>query len=315
MNKLPKPGDLFPYPSEDYSVGISSGLDRLPTELLDDICIHLSHQALDRLARTCKDLYEKVQPAIYRHLGQDGRNDVLDWACWKGRFATARSAVRFGAQINRAGPYAVCPLHQACRRQGDRDKDLSLELIEWLVERGADPNALDYRGYTALHYATEERVVMALLKGGADSSIRGERSPSVLCAMLDDYNSPMASLAAMRCLLQQDGVDANDAGYANSTPLITALHARHEHSGRESRAPDYIKLLLEHGADPNLLSDWDRQHPVTPRRFPPLVQVATYLRHGDEASQVSRLLLQHGAEAESPGPGDSAISVTRPRHQ
>ena len=53
--------------------------------------------------------------------------------------------------------------------QADRLDDVSL-----LLDRGADPNASDARGYTALHRAAETgktRIVQRLLERGADPGI------------------------------------------------------------------------------------------------------------------------------------------------
>ncbi|TDH70826.1 hypothetical protein CCR75_001211 [Bremia lactucae] len=74
------------------------------------------------------------------------------------------------------------PLHLAV--QNDEDEGFeAVKACVWLIENGADPNAIDVNGDTALHYAVElERfdLVETLMKRGANSSIKNLKGLSAL---------------------------------------------------------------------------------------------------------------------------------------
>jgi ankyrin repeat protein len=117
------------------------------------------------------------------------------------------------------------PLHRAAFR-GD------VAEIRSLVKAGADVNERDALGYTALAWAA---------RGGhpvGPHRCRGEAAerPAVITALLDLGANPNAA-------------DTRPRGFGRSsgwTPLFVALH--HEQFGS-------ARVLLEHGADPNLRSD------------------------------------------------------------
>ncbi|KAE9048529.1 Myosin-8 [Phytophthora rubi] len=76
--------------------------------------------------------------------------------------------------VNMKNKLGFTPLHLAV--QNDEDEGFeAAKVCVWLIENGADPNAIDVNGDTALHYAVElERydLVETLMKRGADSSIK-----------------------------------------------------------------------------------------------------------------------------------------------
>ncbi|KAG6590699.1 myosin-like protein [Phytophthora cinnamomi] len=76
--------------------------------------------------------------------------------------------------VNMKNKLGFTPLHLVV--QNDEDEGFeAAKVCVWLIENGADPNAIDVNGDTALHYAVElERydLVETLMKRGADSSIK-----------------------------------------------------------------------------------------------------------------------------------------------
>ncbi|GMF09243.1 unnamed protein product [Phytophthora lilii] len=84
--------------------------------------------------------------------------------------------------VNMKNKLGFTPLHLAV--QNDEDEGFeAAKVCVWLIENGADPNAIDENGDTALHYAVElERydLVETLMKRGADSSIKNLKGLSAM---------------------------------------------------------------------------------------------------------------------------------------
>jgi ankyrin repeat protein len=134
-----------------------------------------------------------------------------------------------------------------------------ISTIKALLERGVDVDAVDELGNTALYYAARSensQSIRFLLKRSANP--RRSRG-SVLIAFLDQFWNPRCSLLdgfpedrspVVRRLLDA-GALVNELGasggrLAKSTPLMAAARA----------GPRAVRLLLEHGADPNLPNDF-----------------------------------------------------------
>ena len=60
------------------------------------------------------------------------------------------------------------------------NRSLSVELLEWCLQNGADPNMQDKQGNTALHYHRNEKELATLLNAGADPSIRNKEGRTPL---------------------------------------------------------------------------------------------------------------------------------------
>ncbi len=138
------------------------------------------------------------------------------------------------------------PFHLACQT-GD------VEMAKILVEAGADPDAVDFRGETAIaHMAGELRftagkaqVLGYLAKVGANfnaiaSSTSGAYNAIQRAVLLD--NLPMAKA------LIEFGANVN----ASDPNGNTALHFACNRIPEESPNPAMIQLLLKHGADPRI---------------------------------------------------------------
>jgi ankyrin repeat protein len=131
--------------------------------------------------------------------------------------------------------------------------------VKILLKAGADPNAVNRRGATPLHYACDPRpvsergpqaIVLGLLidadadldhadKGGATPLHRAVRS-----------RSP----EAVRCLLDAGASATVTLGKQRSTPLHLAVHSTGAGgtAGAHREQLDIIRLLLKHGADPKI---------------------------------------------------------------
>ncbi len=117
-----------------------------------------------------------------------------------------------------------------------------LDLINLLLKRGADVNAKNQGGYTALDVAEEEyhRDVSSALKaaggtGQPDNRSRADHEMELQQAALDGNMRKVSTLLA-------DGVDVNAADEEGWTPLRNAVFQENV---------TVVKLLLAKGADPN----------------------------------------------------------------
>ncbi|MFT7679371.1 MAG: ankyrin repeat protein [Planctomycetota bacterium] len=90
----------------------------------------------------------------------------LHLACFFGHVDSARTLITHGADVNAPAdnPSQVQPLHSAAAAR-------SVAIVSLLLEHGAQPNARQHGGWTALHAAcmhADEPMVRTLLEHGAD---------------------------------------------------------------------------------------------------------------------------------------------------
>jgi len=99
----------------------------------------------------------------------DKEYTVLQWALWEGKAEMVKVCVENGARINAVGapvpgcPWRMTPIQLAIYRE-------RRDIVEILIAAGADVNAKDTNGETALHHAVEHRnssVAELLRKYGA----------------------------------------------------------------------------------------------------------------------------------------------------
>ena len=105
-------------------------------------------------------------------LGDDGFS-ALHYAAFQGGAAATRALLAGGANPNvvAANATRVRPLHSAAAAR-------DAESAELLLDAGADPDARQQLGYTALHAAAhhdDEAMAALLLRHGADPSLRNEQ--------------------------------------------------------------------------------------------------------------------------------------------
>lgn len=182
----------------------------------------------------------------------------------------------------------------------------SLETMQFLLDKGADPNAANRRKSTPLFWAIhDEAKVRLLLAKGADVNAKQADGRSVLYQAASIGNG-----AAIAKLLLEKGADPNTPSATGQTPLMAAANRSNTEtlqmllakkvnvnarSGNGSTAliaaagsgnPESVRLLLAAGADPNILSK---------KKDSALGEAATA---GVEESV--RLLLEHGAKVNVP---------------
>jgi len=156
-----------------------------------------------------------------------GGDTPLLFAARVGDLASAKLLVEAGADVNDASAYGTSATVLAVHSG-------NAELVEYLLEKGADPNAAG-AGYTALHAAIlrrNTRAVAALLAHGADPNAKLLASTPVRRSSHDFYFHP---------------------AYVGATPFWLAARFTE---------PEVMRMLAEHGADPLVVhnvSFWGRR--------------------------------------------------------
>jgi len=167
----------------------------------------------------------------------------------------------------------------------DGDMHQALEL----VKDGADVNATESNGTTALHWAVYNNdlpLVKALIAEGADVNAvnRYGSTPMSEAATVGDYDVVKALLDA--------GADVDSPNEHNQTTLMIVVR---------SDNVETAKLLIERGADVNAVEDWQGQN-------------AVIFAAAQSQPEMLKLLLDAGADPDSrslPNKRDRYISAER----
>ncbi|GJL97152.1 MAG: hypothetical protein DHS20C06_09690 [Hyphobacterium sp.] len=145
-----------------------------------------------------------------------------------------------GPDVSTLQDFAGRPALQAAARAG------AVNAIRWLAGQGADVDAVDAIGFTALFEAARDgqtEAVTALLDLGADANLHAYENALTLTALhmaaTGDHADIVAALIAA-------GADMDVQGTMGGTPLMWAAFEGSQDSAR---------VLLEHGADPTLASN------------------------------------------------------------
>lgn len=117
-----------------------------------------------------------------------------------------------------------------------------------LLSRGANPNAPDEHGRTAVHYAADrgaEGIMQLLLEAGGDPNRRDKHddTPLHLAAYAPDPPLPVSSSIVLIRMLLNAGADAGATNSRGRTPLHLAAYGHN--------FPDGVADLLDHGGAPN----------------------------------------------------------------
>ena len=203
----------------------------------------------------------------------------LHLAAGHGFLGVTCTLVERNADINARDRSGNTPLHRTMvewYQQSERTQDCRLDVVKFLLEHGADPDAKDDDRWTPLHEASNYGSVKGaqlILEHGASIHVRNKEGQTplhrVLVGLDDTFDTLDMFLDTMRFLLEHGAdVDALDDDHA--TPLHVASHHGCVKGAR---------LLLEHGANVHLEDEKGR----TP------FQVAS----GNGKTKIKQLLSEH----------------------
>ena len=111
----------------------------------------------------------------------------LEYAISHSPFAFIRELLELGAEVNYADPAGFPPLIAAM----DSDRDDRYEILQLLLDRGADTGQRGFNGYTPLHFAANRddlKAIEILLAHGADLNAKTD---------VDDFTTPLEEAEAL----------------------------------------------------------------------------------------------------------------------
>ena len=147
-----------------------------------------------------------------------------------------------------------------------------IDIVELLLDMGADVNTKDINGYTALMFAFNEdrkEIIDLLYKHGTDMNIDAKYNEKGYTFLI--WYSRYGDIDMVRFLLDS-GANTNIQDNTGCTALIHACVEQHM---------EIIELLLDYGADPNIKSNGET--------------TAIEYAHNFEDKELLNLLCRYGA--------------------
>ncbi|GJQ80547.1 hypothetical protein Trydic_g19952 [Trypoxylus dichotomus] len=166
---------------------------------------------------------------------------ILFAAIWGKRVNNVKQLLQRGADPQLRDERGYIPFHECIY---NRDKGI----VQLFLNNGVDVNIQNLNGKTALHIAVRQNLpetVKLLLENGADSNIHDTSGCAPFHQAIDDMNEDIFKL------LLAKGANVNLKNMNGETALLSAIY---------KRRLDSIKLLLENGADVSVRNEHGQTH-------------------------------------------------------
>ncbi len=235
------------------------------------------------------------------------KDDELIRAAYQGQVGDIERLLREGADINaRELGDGATPLIVATQRE-------HVPVVRLLLSRGANVNAHDDRGQTALMYVSNDDIARLLIQRGADINAKGDDGAAMLMRAAGE-----GRVEVVRVLLSRGAaVDATDA--RGWTPLMAAIDQGFPEVARvliqkragvnaqddrgwtplihaaSAKDKGTLKLLLEKGANPNIKNKTGY----------------AALMYASDDPEISKILLAKGADVDVRGEEDDVTPLVK----
>jgi ankyrin repeat protein len=206
--------------------------------------------------------------------GGSGGLTPLVFAAREGSLDTARVLIEAGANVNQTTEYGWTPLLVASNNR-------NYKLGAYLLEHGADPNIANKGGWTPLYLATDNRNI----EGGDYPVPKPDMDNLEYITLLLNHGAN-PNLRVRENTLSRTIFTMQWFFEPGATPFVRAA---------QSSDVALMKLLLAHGADPKLATDFG-DTALTAAGGIGWVEGVTYERSAKENLEAVRLLLDWGLD-------------------
>jgi ankyrin repeat protein len=166
----------------------------------------------------------------------------LHLACSELQVEIANYLIDQGANVNATYLYGSTPLIKAAEHDGNE----CLDLIQRLINRGADINYVASYGFSALHMATyfgNQKIAGFLIEQGADLNVKGRHGTPMQLNIIYNYYNPDEE---MLIFLVENGAKPQKYSFGNNDLHLAAIKGY----------TNLVQAMVKHGADINAVNDY-----------------------------------------------------------
>ena len=224
-----------------------------------------------------------LERGVHVNTRREGDFTPLHVACHFGKLEIVQLLLDHGADANAETEGGLKVLHQVSFGPYECQED-GVRVAELLLEHGAEVDTRDKDHWTPLHFASQygkAEILRLLLDHGAEVNAETDnREKPLHLVSYGEYKSQEVGVHLIQLLLERSA-DVNARRNDHQTPLHAASYFGNV---------GIVRLLLDHGADPEANADGDMGDK-------PLHKVSSgEYRSQEDGVRVAQLLLEHGAD-------------------